>query len=122
MKIKLDENVTTGVIPVLRKLGYDVHTTSEKDSRASPTVKYGLRHNPINDFWSHKIWIFLTPGNSRWARITAFCFCVFIRQIKQRLFRASLSFFRTKIQNRGEIASLWRLHTRYECSAGDPNI
>jgi hypothetical protein len=29
MKIKLDENVTTGVIPVLEKLGHDVQTTSD---------------------------------------------------------------------------------------------
>jgi predicted nuclease of predicted toxin-antitoxin system len=42
MKIKLDENVTTGVIPVLKKLGRDVQTTSEE----------GLTGKPDRELWS----------------------------------------------------------------------
>ncbi len=42
MKIKLDENVTTRVIPVLRKLGHDVHTTSDE----------GLTGKPDGEIWS----------------------------------------------------------------------
>jgi predicted nuclease of predicted toxin-antitoxin system len=42
MKIKLDENVTTGVIPVLRKLGHNVHTTSDE----------GLTGKPDGEIWS----------------------------------------------------------------------
>jgi predicted nuclease of predicted toxin-antitoxin system len=42
MKIKLDENVTIGVIPVLRKLGHDVHTTSDE----------GLMGKPDGEIWS----------------------------------------------------------------------
>jgi predicted nuclease of predicted toxin-antitoxin system len=42
MKIKLDENVTTGVIPVLRELGHNVHTTSDE----------GLTGKPDGEIWS----------------------------------------------------------------------
>ena len=42
MKIKLDENVTTGVVPVLIKLGHDVETTSEE----------GLTGKPDGEIWS----------------------------------------------------------------------
>ncbi len=36
MKIKLDENVTTGVMPVRKKLGHDVPTTSEEGLTGKP--------------------------------------------------------------------------------------
>jgi predicted nuclease of predicted toxin-antitoxin system len=42
MKIKLEENVTTGVIPVLRRLGHDVHATSHE----------GLTGKPDREIWS----------------------------------------------------------------------
>jgi predicted nuclease of predicted toxin-antitoxin system len=42
MKIKLDENVTIGVVQVLVKLGHDVDTTSQE----------GLTGKPDNDIWS----------------------------------------------------------------------
>ena len=42
MKIKLDENVTTGVIPVLKKLGHDIHSTSDE----------GLTGKPDAEIWS----------------------------------------------------------------------
>jgi predicted nuclease of predicted toxin-antitoxin system len=42
MKIKLDENVTTNVIPVLKKLGHGVQTTSEE----------GLTGKPDSEIWS----------------------------------------------------------------------
>jgi predicted nuclease of predicted toxin-antitoxin system len=42
MKIKLDENVTTGVVQVLMKLGHDVQTTIEE----------GLTGKPDSEIWS----------------------------------------------------------------------
>jgi predicted nuclease of predicted toxin-antitoxin system len=42
MKIKLDENVATRVILVLKKLGHDVHTTVEE----------GLLGKPDGEIWS----------------------------------------------------------------------
>jgi predicted nuclease of predicted toxin-antitoxin system len=42
MKIKLDENVTTGVVPALKKFGHDVQTTIEE----------GLTGKPDNEIWS----------------------------------------------------------------------
>jgi predicted nuclease of predicted toxin-antitoxin system len=42
MKIKLDENVTTGVVPTLKKLGHDVQTTIEE----------GLAGKPDDEIWS----------------------------------------------------------------------
>jgi predicted nuclease of predicted toxin-antitoxin system len=42
MKIKLDENVTTGVIPVLKSSGHDVQTTSDE----------GLTGKPECEIWS----------------------------------------------------------------------
>ncbi|MFZ3215526.1 MAG: DUF5615 family PIN-like protein [Candidatus Acidiferrales bacterium] len=42
MKIKLDENLTTGLVPVLKKLGHDVQTTCEE----------GLTGRPDGDIWS----------------------------------------------------------------------
>jgi predicted nuclease of predicted toxin-antitoxin system len=42
MKMKLDENVTTGAIPVLKRFGHDVQTTSEE----------GLTGKPDSEIWS----------------------------------------------------------------------
>lgn len=42
MKIKLDENVTTGIAPALKKLGHDVQTTIEE----------GLTGKPDDEIWS----------------------------------------------------------------------
>jgi predicted nuclease of predicted toxin-antitoxin system len=42
MKIKLDENVTCGVVPALKKFGHDVQTTIEE----------GLTGKPDSEIWS----------------------------------------------------------------------
>ena len=42
MKIKLDENLTTALIPFLKDLGHNVHTTSEE----------GLNGRPDAEIWS----------------------------------------------------------------------
>jgi predicted nuclease of predicted toxin-antitoxin system len=42
MKIKLDEDVTTGIVPALKKLGHDVETASEE----------GLTGKPDSEIWS----------------------------------------------------------------------
>jgi predicted nuclease of predicted toxin-antitoxin system len=42
MKIKLDENTTTELVPVLTSLGHDVHTTREE----------GLTGKPDAEVWS----------------------------------------------------------------------
>jgi predicted nuclease of predicted toxin-antitoxin system len=42
MKIKLDENVTTGIIPALKNFGHDVETSNEE----------GLTGKPDSDIWS----------------------------------------------------------------------
>jgi predicted nuclease of predicted toxin-antitoxin system len=42
MKIKLDENVTTGVLPALKTLGHDVQTT----------IEAGLTGKPDDEIWS----------------------------------------------------------------------
>jgi hypothetical protein len=53
MKIKLDENLTVAIVPVLKKLGHDVQTTIEEglkgkldqDSRATRrTISDDPRH------------------------------------------------------------------------------
>ena len=36
MKIKLDENVTTGIIPALKNFGHDVETSSEEGLTGKP--------------------------------------------------------------------------------------
>lgn len=42
MKIKLDENVTTGLVPFLKDLGHEVHTTIDE----------GLNGRPDAEIWS----------------------------------------------------------------------
>lgn len=122
MKIKLDENVTTGVVQVLMKLGHDVQTTIEEGLTGKPDSEIWSLRNPKTDFSSRRIWISLIPGNSHRGRTGGFRCCAFIHQIKLKLSRASLSFFRARILNRGEAVSLWRRNTRCECAGGNLNI
>jgi hypothetical protein len=48
MKIKLDEDLTASLVPVLKKLGHDVQTTIERTDNL--TVTSGTRLGWKNDF------------------------------------------------------------------------
>jgi hypothetical protein len=122
MKIKLDENLTTRVTAVLKKLGHDVQTTSEE----------GLTGKPDDEIWdaarSEKRFLVTqdmdspTLENSNLERMKGSCCYAFIPPTKWRSSPKSLSYLRTMTQKRGSFALLWRPNTRCAYSARSLNI
>lgn len=51
MRIKLDENLPAGLVPLLIDLGHEVDTVPAEGIGGQMTMSYGGRHNRPADSW-----------------------------------------------------------------------
>lgn len=122
MKIKLDENLTTELLPALEELGHDVQTTIEEGLTGKHAAAIWMAAQSEKRFLITQDLDFsdirkFAPGTHEGVLILRLH-----PRIKWRLSPALRNCFQTKTRRRGKVASLWPPNTSFGYSTPSRNI